>query len=78
MTGRYLRSHLLQIPNYTHSAVSPGLQVADLVAHLAAHQTDPTDRPELTRWWDRFAPLGNYASGLAYGLKSSRVTLKAV
>jgi hypothetical protein len=56
-THSYLQSKLLQIPNYTHSAVSPGLQMADLIAFLAAQQTAPEERPELAEWWDQFAAL---------------------
>jgi hypothetical protein len=39
--------YFVQIPNFTVSAVSPGLQAADVVAHLGAHLADPRVRPEL-------------------------------
>lgn len=37
----------LHVPNFTVSAVSPGLQAADLVAYLGARFSDERDRPEL-------------------------------
>jgi hypothetical protein len=36
-----------QIPNFTASSISPGLQAADLVVYLGPHLADPTERPEL-------------------------------
>lgn len=44
--------HFMQIPHFTPSAVSPGIQAADLVAYLAAHQHDPEHRPELQPFWE--------------------------
>lgn len=41
------RDHFIQVPNFTVSSVSPGLQVADVVAYLAAHQVSATARAEL-------------------------------
>lgn len=52
-----LQKLFLQVPHFTHSAVSPGLQAADLVAYLAAQQIDPSHRPELKPWWERFEAL---------------------
>jgi hypothetical protein len=43
----------MQTPHFTVSAVSPGLQAADLIAYLAAHRHDPTVRPELVPYWER-------------------------
>jgi uncharacterized protein DUF3800 len=40
-------NHFIQTPSFTVSAVSPGLQAADVVAHLGAHLADTTVRPEL-------------------------------
>lgn len=50
-----LNKRFLQLPHFTHSAVSPGLQAADLVAYLAAQQIDPSVRPELNDWWEAFS-----------------------
>lgn len=36
-----------QIPNFTASSISPGLQAADLVVYLGPHLADATQRPEL-------------------------------
>lgn len=47
------RKHFLQVPHFTLSSVSPGLQAADIVAYLAAHQIDPTYRAELSPYWAR-------------------------
>lgn len=41
------RDHFIQVPSFTVSSVSPGLQVADVVAYLAAHQFSATARSEL-------------------------------
>jgi hypothetical protein len=51
--------HFLQIPNFTVSAVSPGLQAADVIAHLGAHLADLSVRPELI-------PYIRRAEGLRY------------
>jgi Protein of unknown function (DUF3800) len=42
-----------QIPNFTSSAISPGLQAADLVVYLGPHLADPTQRPELAPYVER-------------------------
>lgn len=70
----YLQRNLIQVPHYTHSAVSPGLQVADLVAYLAAHQTNPTERPELGSWWAKFTELALYERGSG-SRREKRVTV---
>lgn len=36
-----------QIPSFTSSAISPGLQAADLMVYLGPHLADPDARPEL-------------------------------
>jgi uncharacterized protein DUF3800 len=51
------RDHFVLVPNFTVSAVSPGLQVADVVAHLGAYQADPSTRPELGPSLARMAGL---------------------
>jgi Protein of unknown function (DUF3800) len=51
------RDHFVLVPNFTVSAVSPGLQVADLVAHLGAYQADPAARPELGPYLARMTGL---------------------
>ena len=40
--GLEWREFFMQVPHFTPSAVSPGIQAADLVAYLAAHQHDPS------------------------------------
>jgi hypothetical protein len=44
--------HFMQVPHFTPSAVSPGIQAADLVAYLAAHQHAPDHRSELQPYWE--------------------------
>lgn len=51
--GRYF----IQVPNFTVSAVSPGLQAADFIAHLVAHLADPSERPELQPYLDKVERL---------------------
>jgi hypothetical protein len=46
-------SLFIQTPHFTPSVVSPGIQVADLIAYLSAHRNDPTVRPELAPYWTR-------------------------
>jgi hypothetical protein len=43
----------IQTPHFTPSAVSPGIQAADLIAYLAAHRHDTSVRPELQPYWRR-------------------------
>lgn len=50
-------SRFTQIPNFTSSAISPGLQAADLVVHLGPHLADPTHRPELVPFVERIEAL---------------------
>jgi hypothetical protein len=57
--------HFLTVPNFTVSAVSPGLQAADLVAHLGAHFCAPEARPEL-------APFLARVESLRYGWGQGR------
>lgn len=49
--GMEWRNHFMQVPHFTPSAVSPGIQAADLVAYLAAHRHDPDFRPVLKPYW---------------------------
>jgi hypothetical protein len=53
--GMEWRGHFMQVPHFTPSAVSPGIQAADLVAYLvaylAAHQHAPAHRPVLQPYW---------------------------
>jgi len=49
--------HFLTVPSFTVSAVSPGLQAADLVAHLGAHLYAPQARPELAPFLARVEAL---------------------
>jgi hypothetical protein len=64
-----LQKHFVQVPHYTHSSISPGLQIADLVAHLACHQLAAGERPELEDWWRKFSAFA--ASGGAYSATGS-------
>lgn len=58
--------HFMQVPHFTPSAISPGIQAADLVAYLTAHRHDPSFRPELGDYWKR-------VEGIAFnGRKSLR------
>lgn len=49
--------HLLAVPSFTVSAVSPGLQAADLVAYLGAHEALPDARLELAPYLERLRSL---------------------
>jgi hypothetical protein len=49
--------HFLTVPNFTVSAVSPGLQAADLVAYLGAYNAPNAGRLELRPYMDRVARL---------------------
>jgi hypothetical protein len=55
--GLYWEEYFLTVPNFTVSAVSPGLQAADLVAYLGAHNAPSSGRPELRPYMDRVAGL---------------------
>jgi hypothetical protein len=48
----------IQVPNFTVSALSPGLQAADVVAYLGAQVSDPAARPELQAYVQRLQALG--------------------
>lgn len=49
--------HFLTIPSFTASAISPGLQAADVIAYLGAHKSDSASRPELQPYLDRMVEL---------------------
>jgi hypothetical protein len=55
------RRLFIQVPSFTVSAVSPGLQAADVVAHLAAHLADPEFRPELQPYVAKAVALAHVA-----------------
>jgi hypothetical protein len=65
------RRRFMQTPHFTISAVSPGLQAADLIAYLAAHRHDPSVRPELGAYWTD-------VEGIAFGSKRSGLALRPV
>ncbi len=46
-----------QIPNFTASSISPGLQAADVVVHLGPHLWDTSQRPELMPYLSRVQSL---------------------
>lgn len=54
-----------QIPNFTASSISPGLQAADVVVHLGPHLADPSQRPELQ-------PYLGQVQRLCYEFRQSR------
>lgn len=54
-----------QIPNFTSSAISPGLQAADLVVHLGPHLADPSQRPELAAYVEQI-------QGMRYDFRRGR------
>jgi hypothetical protein len=45
--------NFITIPSFTATSISPGLQAADIVAHLSAHLSDPSVRPELKPYIDQ-------------------------
>jgi hypothetical protein len=51
------KDHFVLVPNFTVSSVSPGLQAADLIAHLGAYQAQPRSRPELGPYIARMTGL---------------------
>lgn len=65
------RRRFMQTPHFTLSAVSPGLQAADLIAYLAAHRHNPSHRPELADYWTR-------VERIAFATKRSGPALRAV
>ncbi len=64
-------SRFTQIPNFTASAISPGLQVADLVVYLGPHIADETQRPEL-------APYIEEIKALRYEFRRGRRVVKTI
>lgn len=50
--GEDWRRLFVQTPHFTPSAVSPGIQAADLIAFLAAHRFSPSHRSELQPYWN--------------------------
>lgn len=46
-----------QVPNFTASSISPGLQAADLVVYLGPHLADATHRPELAPYIEMIQSL---------------------
>jgi uncharacterized protein DUF3800 len=54
-----------QIPNFTASSISPGLQAADVVVYLGPHLADPSQRPELKPYVAR-------VQGLCYEFRRTR------
>jgi len=67
------RRHFLQVPHFTRSAVSPGLQAADLIAYLAGQQIDPQHRSELGTYWTKVSNLGYLHPGGAMTRPSHRL-----
>lgn len=49
--------HFLTIPSFTASAISPGLQAADVITYLGAHKSDSAARPELQPYFSRLVDL---------------------
>jgi len=61
-----------QIPNFTSSAISPGLQAADLVVYLGPHLADQHQRPELVPYIEQIRQMSyEYRSGRQQRLKKS-------
>jgi Protein of unknown function (DUF3800) len=54
-----------QVPNFTASSISPGLQAADLVVYLGPHLADRNLRPELAPYIERI-------EGLRYEFRQGR------
>ena len=46
-----------QIPNFTASSISPGLQAADLIVYLGPHLADPAERPELVPYVEQMRTM---------------------
>ncbi|HET9676874.1 MAG TPA: DUF3800 domain-containing protein [Solirubrobacterales bacterium] len=51
------RDHFVQVPNFTVSSVSPGLQAADMISFLGPHLSPASDRPELRAYVGRLIGL---------------------
>jgi len=68
-----LSKYFVQVPSFTHSSLSPGLQAADLLAYLACQQLDPSTRPELQPYWERFSAMEfHYTDGGGEQISSCR------
>jgi hypothetical protein len=65
------KEHFVLVPNFTVSAVSPGLQAADLVAYIGAHVGSPLARPEL-------GPFIARLKGLRYEFDRTDRTVRTV
>jgi hypothetical protein len=65
------RRRFMHTPHFTLSAVSPGIQAADLIAYLAAHRHDPSIRPELADYWSEVEKI-------AFSTKRSGLALRAM
>lgn len=65
------KDHFLQIPDFTVSSVSPGLQAADLIAHLGCHSYSSTARPELGELMSRMR-------GLRYEYRRSNRVIRTI
>jgi Protein of unknown function (DUF3800) len=63
--------HFICIPNFTISAVSPGLQAADMIAYLGARLYARTERPELQ-------PFVGRMLGLTYQFTRHGVSARSV
>jgi len=68
--------YLLAVPSFTVSAVSPGLQAADLVAYLGAHHCSPGTRIELQPFLARVKSL-QYEWPHGRGIRQSIREVKA-
>jgi hypothetical protein len=64
------RRRFMQTPHFTLSAVSPGLQAADLIAYLAAHRHDPSVRPELANYWTEVEKIAFRTKRLGLALRA--------
>jgi hypothetical protein len=51
------REHFVQVPSFSVSSVSPGLQAADMIAFLGPHLSPASDRPELHPYVARMVGL---------------------
>ncbi len=65
------KDHFVLVPNFTVSAVSPGLQAADVIAHIGAYQSNSGARPELR-------PFGARIMGLRYEFDRPDRTVRTI
>lgn len=70
-TGGDWSSRFTQVPNFTASSISPGLQAADLVVYLGPHLADESQRPEL-------APYIEQIKALRYEFRRGRRLAKTI